>query len=430
MTVSLLKNFHSLLSSKYRIDLLWNIVSFALCGIIGVVFNILIIRHYDAATLGYFNQIYALFIFLCQIAVWGMHLSVQKYVPQFVRNRRQTSMILTSGFIVTFLLSSAVTAAAIVLRRAPGAIFRSEMVAQGFVYAAPGLLFFSLNKILLSYLNGIRNMAAFAVFNFLRFALMLALLIAFVAAGVQGKYLSLIFTLPEFALLITLLVYNRRFFGYSTFKRLIQMGRLQLRFGSNAALGHIVLDINSKVDILVLGVFLTDKEVGIYSFSAFIVDGLIQLFFVFRTNINPILTHAFYRSPRKELEKLIQTKVRHFYKIFIALGVAAVFLYPVFLRVIKVTEYFGINVAVFTVLTAGCIAGSGYIPFQMIFNQTGFPRQQSLFLVCVFTLNVLLNFMLVPVFGLMGSAVATASVFAVQPILMKKLVLRHLRISI
>jgi O-antigen/teichoic acid export membrane protein len=414
-----------ILSSKYRIDLAWNIASFVLCGIIGVSFNILIIRHYDAATLGYFNQVYALFLFLCQTAVWGVHLSVQKYVPQFARSPRHTSVILASGFVVTFLTASVVTAAAVLLRRVPGAVFGSRSITEGFVFAVPGLLFFPLNKVLLSYLNGMRNMVAFAGFNLLRFVLMLALLIGFVGSGVPGLYLSLVFSIPEFALLLILLVHTGRHFDAPSFRRLVRTGLLQLRFGTNAALGHIVLDLNSKVDVLVLGLFLPDRAVGIYSFSAFIVDGMIQLFFVFRANINPILTQAFYRSSRRQLENLVRTQVRRFYLVFAAIGAAALAVYPLFLRIVRVTESYGTSVAVFAILTAGCVAGSGYIPFQMIFGQTGFPRRQSVFLICAFALNVGLNFMLVPRFGLMGSASATALALAVQPFLLKAMARRR-----
>jgi len=80
----------------------------------------------------------------------------------------------------------------------PGIIFGSEAVTEGFIYAIPGLLFFALNKVLLSYLNGMRQMVSFAIFNFLRFALMLILLIIIIQTELQSKYLALLLLLIGF----------------------------------------------------------------------------------------------------------------------------------------------------------------------------------------------------------------------------------------
>ncbi len=416
--------------SKFNNDLIWNSVSFTFCALIGLLFNIIIIRFYDSATLGYFNQVYAIFIFLSQVSTWGLHLSVQKYVPQFKDFEPHVSLILTSSLLTTFLFSSLITLMVLLLNKIPGIIFNSTAISEGFIYAVPGLVFFSLNKVLLSYLNGMRQMISFAFFNFLRFALMLALILVIVSRGLPSKYLTLLFTIPELILFVILLGGNFHSLGYSSIRRLVQLSRIQFRFGNRAALGHIVLDLNSKADIILLGIFLPDKSVGIYSFAAFIVDGMLQLFFVFRTNINPIITETFYRQGRNALQQLIRNTIPRFYKIFIVIGISAILLYPFLLKFFEITEHFWMNIAVFSILTCGCLISSGYIPFQMIFNQTGKPRTQSAFLFYIFIVNICLNLLLIPIFGIIGSAIATSIVFVIQMALLKRMVMKVIHISI
>lgn len=424
------KYISKLFASKFSVDLIFNIVSFFICGVIGVLFNVIIIRYYDAATLGFFNQIYAVFIFLSQVSTWGLHLSVQKFIPQYSKQRKHISNIFTSALIVTLIFSSFITLITLCLKNIPGYIFNSEAVKNGFIYAVPGLLFFSLNKVILAFMNGMRFMIAFAIFNFLRFALMLILLVYILLSNIQERYLALIFSIPEAILFLALFLYNIKYYGYSSIKRLIHLCKLHFRFGSHAALGNIFLDINSKVDVIILGMFLPDGKVGIYSFAAFIVDGFLQLFLVFRTNINPIITKIFYSEKRAVLEKMVRTKIVIFYKIFIIIGISAIVIYPIFLKLLKVNEFFLLNFAIFSILSIGCIAGSGYIPFQMIFNQTGFPRLQSIFLFCIFAINVLLNFILVPIWGVLGSAVATSLAFVIQAVLLKRMVFHFVQIKI
>lgn len=424
------KYIKQILESKFNVDVIWNVCSFVLCGVVGILLNVIIIRYYNAATLGFFNQIYAVFIFLSQIATWGIHLSVQKYIPQYATQRKHTSIILTTAFVVTFLFSSLITIIAIYFSHLPGDFLNSELVSKGFIYAVPGLVFFALNKVILAYKNGMRQMVAFAIFNFLRYALMLLFLVYLLLAGIEVKYLALIFSVPEIILFVILLLSIINDFSLQSKKRFIVLSILQFRFGSNAALGHIVLDINSKVDVLILGLFQPDKEVGIYSFAAFIVDGLLQLFYVFRTNINPIITDTFYRDGRVALERIVKKNVTVFYKIFVTAGLMAILLYPIFLHLVKVTELFWLNFLIFALLTLGCILASGYIPFQMIFNQIGLPRLQSIFLFIIFGINVILNFILVPIWSTIGSAVATSLVFIIQAVILKKLVASSIRIKI
>ncbi|MBN2396286.1 MAG: polysaccharide biosynthesis C-terminal domain-containing protein [Candidatus Atribacteria bacterium] len=428
---SLINKYKEILfGSKFNVDLLWNLGSFSLCGIIGVLFNIIIINFYDSATLGFFNQVYAVFIFLSQISTWGLHLSVQKFIPQFSNISKHTKLILTSAFTTTFIFSFFITVVVFFFNKIPGRIFNSESVSEGFIYAVPGLFLFSLNKLLLSYLNGMRKMIAYAIFNFLRFLFMLLLLITIIIVELQPKFITSIFSIPELLLFGLLLIKTYKSFGFSTLKRFFLFCKIHFRFGSNAALGHIVLDLNSKVDVIILGIFLHDKIVGIYSFAAFIVDGLLQLFYVFRTNINPLITDAFYNKSSIDLEILIKRYLKNFYKFFIVIGIIAILIYPVFLYVFKIFDFFWLNYLVFSILTIGCILSSGYIPFQMIFNQVGKPRMQSIFLLIVFITNLILNLVLIPVLGIIGSALATSLTFVVQMFLLKKFTFNTININI
>ena len=67
---------------KFSKDLLWNASAFALSALLGVLVNLLIVRFYDPAALGVFNLVYASYILLSQLAVGGVHLAIQAFVPR------------------------------------------------------------------------------------------------------------------------------------------------------------------------------------------------------------------------------------------------------------------------------------------------------------------------------------------------------------
>src|SRR5215471_19871929 len=67
-------------TSKFSTDVLWNVGSLALLGASGVVINSIIGHYQSPESLGVFNQAFAFYIVLSQLAVGGMQFSIVKYV--------------------------------------------------------------------------------------------------------------------------------------------------------------------------------------------------------------------------------------------------------------------------------------------------------------------------------------------------------------
>jgi Na+-driven multidrug efflux pump len=84
----------------------------------------------------------------------------------------------------------------------------------------------------------------------------------------------------------------------------------------------------------------------------------------------------------------------------------------------------------FTILMLGNILAAGYLPFQLIFNQTGHPGEQTFFIFILFATNTLLNLVLIPVLGMLGSAVATAGATVLQIVYLRQLTRRVIGIRI
>ena len=219
-------------------------------GAAGIALNLLIASFYDASTLGVFNQVYALYILLSQVAVAGIHLSVLKYSAV---ESRVADDILVGGLIATLLVAAPVVAAGYFASGAIGDLLQSDAVARGLRVAALGVLFFGVNKVLLALHNGLGRLRSFAVFQALRFVLMIGFLLALTALAYPGADLPLIFTLAEGGLLIVLLIFTAR--DHSL--RLSGNGRAwvarHFRFGRRALWGNLLADVNTRVDILSRG---------------------------------------------------------------------------------------------------------------------------------------------------------------------------------
>ena len=68
-------------------------------------------------------------------------------------------------------------------------------------------------------------------------------------------------------------------------KNWIEWSKVHLNYGIRCFLSGVFLELKSRVDILMLGFFLSDYEVGIYSFSALFAEGFFQVLIVLQRYI-------------------------------------------------------------------------------------------------------------------------------------------------
>jgi O-antigen/teichoic acid export membrane protein len=406
---------NKLTQSKFNTDLLWNMASFGFVAIIGILLNIIILKVYDTSVLGAFNQVFAIYLLLSQLAVGGVHLGVQRFVPANFRSEAQTKNIVLAALIVCTVISIIIIIVGFLFKDAPAQILKSEAVGTGYMAILPGLLFFSWNKVLLSYHNGCRRMKAFAVFNFLRYAAILLGLILFIFFKYDVNYLPIILSAAELGLFLVVMVYSLPFlWGAIHKKRLLVWIKIQYKFGNKALLGNFLLDVNTKVDVFILGIFLTDSQVGIYSFASTFAEGFMQLPVLLRNNINPILAKLSVKRNLKLTEKIINNSKTKFLKMIGGIGILAILMFPLVFIVFAIEEHRFDTWLIFSILVLFVSISSGYQPFLMLFNQFGHPWQQTKFIFVLFLSNVLLVLMLVPIMGIYGAALGTGLSFIVQ----------------
>ena len=143
--------------------IIWNYGSLVILSVSGFLFNCIIIYFYDAAALGVFNRTYAWYCVLSQITVWGVHMSVMKLTSEYKKDCAERGKILLSALIgILFFSVICVIGIEIILSFV---VRNNRNLLVSMQLAMPGLIFFSLNKILLNYLNGLSEMKAYAIFH-------------------------------------------------------------------------------------------------------------------------------------------------------------------------------------------------------------------------------------------------------------------------
>jgi len=405
-----------------------NLASLGCLAVSGILINSVIVKYYDAAALGIFNQVFAVYILGSQLATLGVQFSVLRHMAQFSHDRSAYGAILGSAVLVTAAAATAVAVLTLLIFLSAGRWVYSPAVADSVMFMLPGLWCFALNKVFLNALNGLQHNRLFAAFTALRYVLMSAGIIAATAAGLPDYQLSVILSASEALLMIGLIAAAWRLVAGSAF--VIDAGwlRRHVDFGLRSVLGGVAVELNTRIDVLILGVFTSDAAVGVYSFAAFFVEGILQLPQLSRRLVDPVLTKLVTTGDATQLGAFMR-RGRNLGGVFIlAVAIAAIALYPLVATALADRQMATASWSVFAILMIGACVFGTYATFSGVFSQAGLPAAQSRFNLMILATNALLNFALVPKFGINGAALATSASFVLGTVYFRAMVSKHLAV--
>lgn len=413
--------------TKFRQDVLWNFASLAVLGVSGIALNVLIGRYYSDATLGVFNQALAAYIFFSQIAVGGINLSVLRSVAENQGDRAKLTSIVVGSLVPTLALAFASALLYYSSRDVIAAWLESDGVARGIAASTPGLFFFALNKVLLAIVNGVQRMRAYAIYQALRYALILCGLLIAMKTGLDGDQLAFVFTFAETVLFVVLSIEVARQISLPLRRGWTQWTTVHVAYGVKSALSGVLLELNARVDVLMIGHFMTDQAVGVYTFAAMLAEGVYQLLVVLQSVYNPILARGFAARAFDELAVMIEKGRLWTYLGMTLVGGIAVLVYPTALGVLIADPAFRASSEPFAFLIAGIVLASGYIPFGQALLMGGRPGWHSALMAATVLTNVIGNWILIPRYGLSGAAAATAVSMCASVVILRGIVRWQLR---
>lgn len=169
---------------------------------------------------------------------------------------------------------------------------------------------------------------------------------------------------------------------------------------------EVILFLVHRTDIFIIGYFLPAESVGIYRVAlrgaAFVAMFLTALNSIF----TPIISDLYHRQKRKALEALFKTVTRWGFYFGFLIFLIIVISPNELLRVFGADFLVGKNSLIILALgqlinvSVGCAA--------LMLMMTGYEKMESLNSVGVLILNIILNLTLIPRWGILGAAIATA----------------------
>jgi O-antigen/teichoic acid export membrane protein len=179
-------------------------------------------------------------------------------------------------------------------------------------------------------------------------------------------------------------------------------------FGLTAALQLI----NGRTDIIMLGFFRSDAEIGVYRVAAQL--GATVIFAMQAINVvqGPHIAHLFAQGDMKKLQRMI-TRSAQAVLLFAVPVVIVIILFGEYIIGFIYGEAYQAAYLPLVILCAGQLVNAAMGAVGSLLNMTGHERDTMKSVLMAAIVNVVLSLTLIPLFGIVGAAIATASTLTV-----------------
>ena len=388
-------------------DVQWAFISIFTASLAHFILRIVLGKELGPEGLGIYTLAFTIYLFGMQFAAFGIGSALTKYVAEFIDDRAtirryvssgMTSSIITGALmgVVLYLLAPYI---AISFFKIPELLLLLQLTAICYPFIA-------IQKAVLGTLNGFRKMHLYALLNIVQNVTVVGVSIGLVlisGMGVTGAVIG--FVVPTIIIGILSPFLIRNFLQKSSLWH-IPMLRETSVFGFYVVLNNSISFVNTQISVIVMGYYLTAYEVGIYAVAVLFAQILTLIPSAVQSVIYPITATLYGKGDIIGIRNVIFSTMK---KIFIVSGIITILLVifgQYLIEFLFSIEFLSAYGPLLILLFGNLI----YAPFQAIattlasIGKVHIPFQITT-ICCI--LNLLLNIFLIPLFGIIGAALAT-----------------------
>jgi O-antigen/teichoic acid export membrane protein len=364
-------------------------------------------------TLEEFGLFYSVFTFVGFFIVFrdaGLSISLMKFIPEFLVND-QPSRIKASIkfiFIVNFIFSLILILILILFSDYLSKnYFGSDLAKPLLFLLSTYFLFYSLYRVFMNIFVGFQKSKYYSWdLLFINLVVLLGILI-FSEMGIFSPAIAYIFA-AFLGVFISIIVFLK-LFKYFRYKS-DYSSRLKTRlfhYGFPLLLAAIGFVVIGQIDVMMLTGFRTLSEVGIYSVVLPTAMLLVTLGSSMAQVILPYVSEYWAKKKYSQISKVINETYRKAFVFIVPAGLILFVFSDIVLRFLFGEEFIlGINAL--KILSVGAILFSVATINNSILSAIGRPKLVTKIILSVTFLNVILNLILIPFYGIVGAAIATS----------------------
>jgi O-antigen/teichoic acid export membrane protein len=396
--------------AKFIRDASGNFILKSLSIFLALCTNILLARHLGPEEYGVYIYTLAIIGLIAVFLVLGFPDYLVRELPKYKleKNWPKLKGLLKKSNQIVFILSTIIVICLFLIFIT---VFMDSKIFKAFMIALPLLLLNPINDLRQASLRGLSHVVtsqlpelALRPATFLIFLLCFAIFnVSYGADTAVGIYLfcTVLAFASGFFMLRKALPYNdgRVEPNYETEKWL--KGSLPFFF-----LGSLGL-INNQTDIIMIGILRSASEVGVYKVAVQGAQLVIFMLLAVNMTIAPKISELHEKAQTQKLERLIKQSARVVLAFALPLGFVFILWGQVLISIVFGAEYITGSYPL-SVLCLSQMINAGMGSVGLILNMTGNEKDTLKGHIIAALVNIILNLVLIPYFGINGAAWATA----------------------
>lgn len=393
-------------SKKFAFDVGITLSASTVTMLVSFIITLILGRNLGADDLGLYKMTLTIYGIAMIIATLGVPSALIKHVAEYKNNQIKLNQYVSSGIITSFLFGIGFSLLFYFSSGLFSEIFKMQGLSSLIKLLSPIFPFALVDGALLGFLNGIREMKKHAMGAITRNVLMIVITVALIyyGFGVAGAVIGLV--LSSIGNFLFLMFLTKKYFKISFFEY-FQTTKKILSFGWKLLANNVINQINYRIDILFIGGFLTSTHVGYYvvavSLSRFlwIVPDAIQRI------TYPATSEYWANNSYSSLQRMVDKSMKYTACILLPIGLGIGFFSKGIILKMFGGEFTN-SVLPLQILILGAVFFG--ICSKPIGSSLAGANRPDLTLKTTSSgaiINIILNVILIPYFGIIGAAIAT-----------------------
>ncbi len=393
--------------SKTMKDIQWSFISLAISSIAHLLLRITLGKELGPSGLGLYTLVFTIYTFGTQFAAFGIETALTKYIAEYKENSPIINKYISCGLVGSFfsglisgiflyMLSNIISIS----------LFHSSEMIRLLQITSICFPFIAIQKTVQGVLNGFRSMKYFAYLNICQNILIVVLSSLFVLTlrrGVEGAVLGLVVPTVLIGISSLYFIKDNFIFHIGTLKD--KLNELSL-FGFYVVLTNSLGVINTQIDSLMIGHFMEEADVGYYAIAIIFIQAVILIPSAIQRITTPVIATYYGEKDYYSIEKTIKTTMLKTFVLTLLIS----FCTAIFGKFIIITlfEDFLPAYTPMLILLIGYSVYSAIISVGGTLSSIGKVKITFKISLVSTIINVLLNILLIPKYGLIGASIATS----------------------
>jgi len=393
-------------AKKFVLDVGWVFLGSVVTLIISFLLSIVLARWLGASDLGLYRMVITIQGIGALITTFGIPVAIIKYVAEYKSDRNKLTQTLFSGLISSVIFGIGIMILIYILSETLASVFKMPELAHLLKILSLVFPLTSIIETLLDFLNGIRMIKKFASLMILRQALMILFIVVLVKLGygIEGAVWGIVLSVAGACLIGIFL--SKHFLSINPY-RFFHNAKKLISFGSKVFGANALALILTQADIILLGYFLTTKDVGYYSIAVTLSNFFLLVPRAMLRITYPATSEYWSQGNHQKLQTMIDKSIKYSACILLPAGLGAGFFCNDIISILFGKEFIYAASPFYVLLVARVIHGSIELPIGGSLSGIGRPDLPLKIDVVSATINIGLNILLIPRYGILGAAIAT-----------------------